>query len=371
MKILYLTNIPSPYRVAYFNELGRECELTVLFEKKGHSTRDKSWLEFHFEHFNGIFLNGIEFGTYEKLSLDFLKYIKKDYYDYIIVTNMSTVTGVLAVHWMKINRIMYCIEGDGGFAGSGKGFKEKLKKSMISKAKLCFSTSSAHDEYYLMYGASKDKILRYPFSSLFEKDIIDAPLCESQKMKLKKKIGIMEKRMILSVGSFIPRKGMDLLIKATSSLSTEWGVYIVGGTPTREYLELKEEYHSDNLHFLEFMKPEKLKYFFQAADLFVLATREDIWGLVINEAMAYALPVITTDRCVAGLELVEEGKNGFIVKTEDIGDLREKIERFVNSEELLCQCAKGALNMIRGYTIEKMAERHMEVFKKGYDFNKQ
>lgn len=34
MKILFLTNVPSPYRVAFFNELGKHCELTVLFEKR-------------------------------------------------------------------------------------------------------------------------------------------------------------------------------------------------------------------------------------------------------------------------------------------------------------------------------------------------
>lgn len=363
MKVLYLTNIPSPYRVAYFNELGKKCELTVLFEKKGYADRDKSWMEFQFNNFTGVFLSGIEIGAYEKLSFGFLKYLKKGCYDYIIVTNMSTITGVLAVHWMKANHISYCIEGDGGFAGNGIGFKEKLKKNMISSAELCFSTSKAHDEYYLRYGALKEKIQRYPFSSLIASDIIPTPLNESEKTKIKQELGIKESRMIISVGSFIPRKGMDLLIKATSDLSSDWGVYIIGGTPSAEYLELKERYHSDNLHFVDFIKTERLKQYFKAADLFVLATREDIWGLVINEAMAYALPVITTDRCIAGLELVENGKNGFIVKTDDIVDLRKKINYFINSEKLIQTCAESALEKVRAYTIEKMSERHLEIFK--------
>lgn len=363
MKVLYLTNIPSPYRVAYFNELGKECELTVLFERKGHADRDKSWLEFEFEHFEGIFLKGIKIGAYQTISLDFLRYLKKEQYDHIIVTNMSTMTGILAVHWMKLKNIAYCIEGDGGFAGNGVGFKEKLKTNMISAAKICFSTSNAHDEYYKMYGASEEKIRRYPFSSLYEKDILDAPLSQSEKKELKNQLEIKEKKIVLSVGSFIPRKGMDILIKASLNLNKDWGVYIVGGTPTEEYLDLKEKCHNENLHFVEFMKPEKLKKYFQAADLFVLATREDIWGLVINEAMAYGLPVITTDRCIAGMELVQEEKNGFIVKTEDIEDLREKIKYFEKSENLLLAYSEEALKVVRKYTIEKMTQRHLEVFK--------
>ena len=54
-------------------------------------------------------------------------------------------------------------------------------------------------------------------------------------------------------------------------------------------------------------------------------TREDIWGLVINEALAAGLPVITTNRCGAGLELIKNNENGFLVNVEDIDELYEKI----------------------------------------------
>ena len=56
MKILWLTNIPSPYRVDFFNELGKLCELTVLFEKKAASDRDDSWKNFEAKNFTPVFL---------------------------------------------------------------------------------------------------------------------------------------------------------------------------------------------------------------------------------------------------------------------------------------------------------------------------
>ena len=110
------------------------------------------------------------------------------------------------------------------------------------------------------------------------------------------------------------------------------------------------------------MGKEQLADYYQAADIFVLPTRSDVWGLVINEAMSYALPVITTDRCIAGLELIEAEKNGFIVKVDDLDDLTEKILRLVESDELQRKCAEGALATIEKYTIEEMAKCHMEVF---------
>lgn len=363
MKVLYLSNIPSPYRVDFFNELGKQCELKVIFERKGYVTRDKSWQDYCFETFQGIILKGLNLGLYNKLCPGVIRYLKKNTYDYIIVTNMTLITGIIAVFWMKLFRIPYCIEGDGGFAGNGKGFKERLKTKMISTAQMCFSTSKIHDDYYLKYGASKDKIYRYPFTSQWKRDIVEKPFTSEEKQHIKQELGVTEQHMILSVGSFIPRKGMDLLIEAASDLNCNWGIYIVGGQPTDEYIALKEKFGMSNLHFVNFIKSKQLRRYYEAADLFVLATREDIWGLVINEAMSYALPVITTRKCIAGTELIRDRYNGLLVEAENVEKLRSGLEEFVNSKELIDRCAQGALETIRGYTIEEMVSSHMRIMK--------
>ena len=56
MKILVLTNIPSPYRVDFFNEWGKYCDLTVAFEKEASDERDNSWKKYQFTHFKGVLL---------------------------------------------------------------------------------------------------------------------------------------------------------------------------------------------------------------------------------------------------------------------------------------------------------------------------
>ena len=91
----------------------------------------------------------------------------------------------------------------------------------------------------------------------------------------------------------------------------------------------------------------------------MLPTREDIWGLVINEAMAYGLPVITTDRCVAGLELVEDGVNGYIVPVNDAASLAEKMLCVLNGD--MQQMGRRSLEKIQGYTIENMAQTHVAI----------
>ncbi|MDO5425085.1 MAG: glycosyltransferase, partial [Eubacteriales bacterium] len=110
----------------------------------------------------------------------------------------------------------------------------------------------------------------------------------------KEKIGIHEKKIVLAVGQYIYRKGFDILLKASEMLDSDIGIYIIGGEPTKEYLQIIENYGLHNVHFAGFMNKKELSDYYKAADLFVLPTREDVWGLVINEALAYGLPIITT-----------------------------------------------------------------------------
>ena len=165
--------------------------------------------------------------------------------------------------------------------------------------------------------------------------------------------------MILSIGQFIHRKGFDVLLKAAAKLQPGADIYIVGGEPTQEYQELYQQLGLQNVHFLGFMKKERLLKFYQASDLFVLPTREDIWGLVVNEAMAFALPVITTDRCVAGLTLVEDGVNGYIVPVGDVDALAEKMNLAMSGD--LAAMGAAALEKVRPYTIENMVNTHIDI----------
>lgn len=99
-----------------------------------------------------------------------------------------------------------------------------------------------------------------------------------------------------------------------------------------------------------------------AADLFVFPTREDIWGLVVNEALSYGLPVITTNKCLAGVELIEHGENGYIISTNNVKDLSKYINCFFSKETNRVRFVKNSLKIIEEYTIEKMVEKHLEDF---------
>lgn len=357
MKVLFLTNVPSPYRVDFFNALGKMCELTVLFETQSAKSRDTAWVADSVDSFQAVYLKGIRIGEAEAFSVDVLRYLSNKKYDIIVVGMYSSPTGMLAIEYMRIRKIPFILSSDGGMKKEDVGVKHWLKEHFIGAASRWLSTGDVTTEYLMYYGAKKERIYKYPFTSVKAKDILKYPLSLDEKIAYREKLGIPEKRIILSVGQFIYRKGYDILLKACYDLDQDIGVYIVGGQATEEYLSIKNDLGLPQVHFIDFMSKKKLADYYKAADIFVLPTREDIWGLVVNEAMAYGLPIVTTDQCVAGTEMVQDGKNGYIVQVENPKALKDAIDKAFDISGI------NALKTADRYSIETMANRHIEIFK--------
>ena len=361
-RVLFITNYPAPYRVRFFDELGKHLAVTVLFsdrvEEKKH--RSAQWFESGEGHFRVEQLKKRIFSRHGRdLCTDVVDWIKQDF-DHVVVCGYSNPTVLWAMAYMRIHKIPFYMEVDGGLIREESALKLKMKQTLVGAADRWISSGSYTTQYLLHYGAREEDIYFYPFSSLWQRDILETAVSREEKEALRRELGIMEPKVVLTIGQFIHRKGFDVLLHGAADLEPDTGIYIVGGEPTEEYLQLCRQLGLKNVHFLGFMKKEELIRHYKAADLFVLPTREDIWGLVINEAMACGLPVITTDKCVAGLELVENGVNGYIVPVEDEKALAEKINACFAGD--YAHMGEISLEKVRPYTIENMVRAHLEIF---------
>lgn len=377
MRVLYLTNIPSPYRVEFFNELGKKCDLTVLFERDRASDRDKNWNSNQAMEFKTVFLSGKNTRADAAFCPGVIKYLSKKKYDIFVVGGYSTPTGMLAIEILRLKRIPFFLNCDGGMIKHDGFIRYKIKKHFISSASVWLSTGKKTDEYLLYYGARKNRIVHYPFTSISQKDIWSGENREKDRKNAREELGIMEDKVILAVGQFIYRKGFDLLIEMMGRMKrgqknfedesqneVSVGLYLVGGKPTKEYIELMNKYSIKNVHFVDFMSKDDVRKYYISADIFVSPTREDIWGLVINEAMAAGLPVITTDQCVAGIELINDGKNGLIVESDNIDELQRTTVYLLNDGEKCKKMGKTNLKLSQSKTVEHMVIKHYSAFRK-------
>lgn len=362
-RVLFLTNYPSPYRVGFFDQLGQQMDVTVLFSdrKENQTHREQRWFVESQGHFRWIQLEKQVFRVDEEsLCLDVIDWLKKPW-DTIVVCGYSTPTMILAMVWLRCHRIPFYMEIDGGLVRPDSKMKYLFKKYLVTRATWWLSSGEPSTQYLTYYGADRQRIFSYPFTSLYASDIPERVPSGEEKEALRQELGLPGGKILLSVGRMDAGKGFDVLLKAAARMREQVELYIVGGEPGEDYLTLVKQLKLDNVHFVPFKPKQELRKYYLAADAFVLPTRSDVWGLVITEAMACGLPVVTTTRCVAGLTLVEEGVNGCLVPIDDEEALTEKLDAVMRGN--FREMGRAALETIRPYTIENMAKAHVRIFR--------
>ncbi len=346
MKICWISNIPSPYKTALMNLIGQKADLICLFEKTGESDRDDSWYDRQFRSFSGIYLP----------ERDALSVIRRcaGQCDCLIDSDYSNPLAMYAAEQFRKRKKPVFMHADGGLA-IPRGLLDKVISAVMKRCDHYLSPGFETDRYYAYYGIPAEKISHYRFACMSEAELREAEELAGRKAQLREKLGMKEKTVMLSVGQQIPRKGYDILVPALQGIE-DCALYIIGGEPEEHVRQYAEENGMTNVHFIPFMGKDELKEYYAAADLFVLATRYDIWGLVINEAMAYGLPVVATDRCVAAAEFNGLFHNCLIVPAEDKDALHAALVKLAADGPLRDELGKRSLAGIRGYSLENMAD---------------
>ncbi|MDO9545766.1 MAG: glycosyltransferase, partial [Pelolinea sp.] len=175
-------------------------------------------------------------------------------------------------------------------------------------------------------------------------------------------IGIPEdEKMILFVGRIEPLKGVDTLIKAIAQLqqadvlsNCPHYLYIIGGNPDSDQDEMNAEMQRlqnlrieldvrDLVIFLGKRDQDVLQYYYSAAEMLVMPSHYESFGMVALESMACGTPVIATQ--VGGLQhLVQDQETGFIIPNDDPDALEEKITQLLCKQELKEELGKNSIS---------------------------
>ena len=176
------------------------------------------------------------------------------------------------------------------------------------------------------------------------------------------------KYKFLYTGRLNNRKGVEDLLIAFSGLvnADYWGLVLLGNDETDGYFQqVSKEVGIDNkVLFVGGVKADEVSAFFSAADVFVLPSRYDGWGAVVNEAASLGLPIITSDQTGAAFHLVENGKNGYIVGAGDKDDLTVAMQNYVSNNELLSQHGNYSKELFKNFSPEKNVERFISAILK-------
>lgn len=165
---------------------------------------------------------------------------------------------------------------------------------------------------------------------------------------------------VISLGRLHPHKGVDLLIEAFFQVSKHHKnlhLSIIGGGGEKQYLLEKISQYglSEQVTLLgELSNPFPV---LAQADVFVLPSRREGWGLALTEAMYLGLPVVAFDCKQNGpQEIISHEKNGLLAKSFEITDLANQIERLIESDVLREQLAISGKATVTKFNVEDVAK---------------
>jgi len=173
------------------------------------------------------------------------------------------------------------------------------------------------------------------------------------KEELKGKLGFSGKKIILFVGYFTKRKGIFELIEAFKQLNHDDTILIMAGAGKEERRLKSLAAGRTDIYFPGYVTGETKANYYAIADIFVLPTFVDPWGLVINEAMMFGLPIITTTGAGAS-ELIKG--NGIVTEPGDVEALRSAMEYLLDNDEVRSEMGVKSREIIKNYTVQRAAE---------------
>lgn len=168
-------------------------------------------------------------------------------------------------------------------------------------------------------------------------------------------------------GQMIARKGLDHLLTAFATLAGRYPRVrlLLAGREAElpPLLAILPESVRRRIEYAGFQPPEELPRYFAQADVFILPSRHDGWGVVVNQAIGAGLPVICSAAVGAAHDLVESGVNGLRFPAGDIPALTTCMERFATEPALAAQWGAASRAKAAAWTPDRGAEKWIEVFR--------
>ncbi len=355
-KVLLITNIPNPYRVPLFNVMSKifaskQLHLKVIFGSEGYKRRlftlNKEELQFDYTILNDqahSFSNDSEKSVflYKGLS-DVLKNEKPDA---IIVSGFSSAT--MKVLWHAMPRRIPYIIWSGSIENESKNNSiiRKLQRKILTTCASSFvAYGSLAKEYLINLGAPEAKVK-------IAMNTVDTDFYYNNTNKIRNSFSITGTPHFLYLGYLVPRKNVKLLLQAVYQLSKkrrDFILDIVGDGSDKPELEnfVQEHGIEDLVKFHGFRQKEELPNFLANSRALLFQTDFDIWGLVLNEAMASGVPCLASFNAGATTDLIDENLTGIAINYENTTMVVEKIEFFIENPKISAQMGQRAAEFIR------------------------
>jgi glycosyltransferase involved in cell wall biosynthesis len=352
-KAVFITIVPSPYQRDLFGALAARDDIDLSVYYMEAASPDSPWPEKSLRSFErimpGFWVSFRGARSHVNWNLPDLSEA-----DFVVLSSFTSLTGQYLMHG-RLRRKRWLFWGERlQDAFGAKHFVQSRLAAAISRASGVVGIGRAAEEDYHR---------RFPnlphFSIPYHCDL-------SAFFAIRRRRQATAPMTFLFCGQMIRRKGVDLLLRAFDWLIArgfDARLLLVGReAELPQFLATVSSDARSKICYEGFQAPERLPSYFEKSDVFVLPSRHDGWGVVINQALATGLPIITSDVVGAGLDLVDCGKNGMHVAAGDVQALYRAMEALCLNPDMAREWGQRSRDRARGLTPEAGAEKWLRVF---------
>lgn len=288
------------------------------------------------------------------VNLGVLAPILQGHFDALWIQGWALVSNWIAWAGAAARHVPVLLRGESNGLSEPAGLKGTMKwlilRLFFSQIAGFLAIGTRNADFYKSYGISEKAIFWTPYTVDNDFFIGHARAIAGQKALLRKKHGLpIDLPMILFCGKFLTQKRPLDLLRAFALFRNqlEASLVFVGEGPLKGEMErFIAERRLANVYFLGFRNQGELPACYAMADVFVLPSGFEPWGLVVNEAMCFGLPVIASNQVGAAADLVRHGENGFRYTAGDVDALAVHLQGLLRNPERACEMGQRSLNII-------------------------
>jgi glycosyltransferase involved in cell wall biosynthesis len=355
-RVVYWNNIPAPYMVERFNALAERgsVDLEAWFSTRTESDRswqvaENSW-RFPYRYLPAI--PGLPVATIPLPALRARPDVLVSLYAspaFVLGSTVARLRGIRNAYWVEVTFDAWIRR---------KWWKERLKSALLPRADGILTAGRDGAAFAMRYGASPERIFTVPH--VIDFDRYAKASARASRDEVRAQLGLHGVTFVY-VGRLWSGKGLDQLFDAFAGLKRQSthdvSLLLVGDG--NEEARLRRRCADEGLEdvvFAGFHDGDALPELYAAADVFVFPTLGDPFGMVVLEAMACGLPVISTGAAGEIADRIDDGVNGFVVPPADAEVLRERMELLTGDESLRRRVGDAARGKVAGQSPAVWAE---------------
>ena len=343
VKFCLLGEIAAPFRVPLFNALAERLDFRALFLAEIDPRRTHYRVHADEMRFDWRVLRGRgarRGGRWIVVSRGVFRELNRFDPDAVGVGGWNQPAFWQTRAWCKLHRrpLVVWVESTARDARSEARPLAWARQAMVRAASGFFVPGRASFDYLRSLGVPADRIEVAP-------NAVDAHVFSAAAVDR----GGRDSCTFLYAGRLDPEKGLDTLLRAFESVP---GTLVLAGSGVDE--PRLRELAGERVRFAGALDRDELVPLYAEADVFVLPSRSEPWGMVLNEAATAGLPLVATDGVGAARDLIDG--NGFVVPVDDAGALAEAMRRLAEDRVLRTQLGARSREVAAGFTPDVWAD---------------